>query len=140
MKLHAMARRMSLHLDSTGGKTAIRLALGLLLLCIIFPKNTFAQATRSEEKFVPTRDSTILKSRENELRAAGEKLLRAFRAGDTKTFLALVHPKYFSEGAESKNYTLAELKESFRAREGMYCYLFDASCIPPQPPPGRNVV
>lgn len=115
----------------------IRLALCLLLLCTNLPEGTYAQAKKGkgETSCIPTRDTTILKSRENELRAAAEKLLQAFRAGDTKAFLGLVHPDYFSMGAESKNYTRTELRESFRVKDEMYCYLFDASCIAPATPP-----
>lgn len=115
----------------------IRLALCLLLLCTNFPGSVSAQAKKSkgEAICVPTRDARVLKSRENELRAVAEKLLQAFRAGDAKTFLGLVHPDYFSIGEDSKNYTLAELRESFRKRDEVYCYLFDVSCIAPTPPP-----
>jgi hypothetical protein len=115
----------------------IRLALSLLLLCTNFPGRASAQAKKSkgEAICVPTRDTTALKSRENELRAVAEKLLQAFRAGDAKTFLGLVHADYFSIGEDGKNYTLAELRESFRRKDAVYCYLFDASCIAPAPPP-----
>jgi hypothetical protein len=116
---------------------SIRLALCFLLVCTNFPERASAQAKRShsQEKCTPTSDSQILKMRENELRATGEQLLQAFRDKDTTTFLALVHPQYFGMGAEGKNYTRAELKESFRKKDELYCYLFDASCIAPAPPP-----
>jgi hypothetical protein len=122
-----MARWMLIHAERRAG---IRLVIGSLLLCTVFLKEKPAQAEKNEERCLPARNSTILKSRENELRATAEKLLRAFRDGDTKTFLGLVHPNYFSEG-ESRNYTLAELKRAFRVKDEMYCYLFDTSCIAP---------
>lgn len=78
---------------------------------------------------IPTRDAAILKQRENILVEAGKKLLEAFRSDDEDTFLQLVHEKHFGMG-ESKKYTVSELKELFRKREGMFCYLFDSSCIP----------
>lgn len=106
------------------------LAVGLLVSCVLVPATAHPQGEKGPDKCVPTRDGTILKSRENELRATAERLLQAFRAKDTKTFLGLVHLAYFSM-AESRNYTSAELKESFRTKEEMYCFLFDASCIPP---------
>ena len=114
----------------------IRLALCLLLLCMNFPGSVSAQAKKSkgEAICVPTRDARVLKSRENELRAAGEKLLQAFRARDAKTFLGLVHPDYFSIGEGSKNYTLPAIRESFQKKDEVFCYLFDASCIAQAPP------
>jgi hypothetical protein len=137
MKVYGIATRLFLIHTSTRRKTIIRLALCLLLLCTNLPEITSAQAKKGkgEAACVPTRDTTILKSRENELRAVAEKLLQAFRAGDAKTFLGLVHPDYFSMGEDSKNYTRSELRESFRVKDEMYCYLFDASCIAPAPPP-----
>jgi len=115
----------------------IRLALCLLLLWTISPERTSAQAKSSHgrERCAPSRDSQILKMRENDLRTTGEKLLQAFRDRDTDTFLALVHPHHFSMGAEGKNYTRTELRKSFRVKDEMYCYLFDASCIALAPPP-----
>jgi hypothetical protein len=55
-----------------------------------------AEESKGEAICVPTRDTRVLKSCENELRAAAEKLLQPFRAGDA-----------FSIGEDGKNYTLA---------------------------------
>jgi hypothetical protein len=72
-----------------------------------------------------------LQEREQELRAAAEKLLKVLRDTDTDAFLALVHENYFGVG-ESGDLTRQELKQAFERRVGMYCYLFDSSCIPNQ--------
>lgn len=94
------------------------------------PAKTSAQGQKGKgEASIPTRDSTMLKRRENELRATAEKLLQAFRAGNMKAFLGVVHPEYFRMG-EGKSYTLTELRKSSRTKDEMYCFLFDAGCIP----------
>ena len=85
-------------------------------------------AAGEKQGCISTQDAAILKQRENALVEAGKKLLEAFRSEDEETFLQLVHEKYFGMG-ESKKYTLSELKESFRKREAMFCYIFDSSCI-----------
>lgn len=130
-----MARRKHGVFDARTKLLGSCLALGLLLVCIPSSVKTSAQARKDKEECVPTRDPRILESRQNKLRATAENLLRAFRSGDTKTFLTLVHPDYFSIGVEEgKNYTLSELEQAFRTRKEIYCYLFDASCIPPPSP------
>lgn len=109
------------------------LALSALVFCILLLTKTSGQVKNGKQECVPTRDARLLKSREIELRASASKLLQAFRSGNTAVFFGLVHPDYFGM-AESKNYTLIELKKSFLAKEEMYCFLFDASCIPPPSP------
>lgn len=100
-------------------------------ICILLAGS---QAIPSDQNCTATRDPQVLKEREEQLRATAEKLLEVFRTGDTKTFFVLVHEKYFGMG-EGKNYTQAELKESFRKKDEMYCYLFDSTCITPLPEP-----
>lgn len=101
---------------------------GLLALCVLCSPNTLPAACKQD--CIPTRKPQMLKQREQQLLGTAEKLLQAFRTGDTEAFLKLVHEKYFGVG-EGKLYTLAELKEFFRTKDAMYCFLFDSSCIPP---------
>ena len=103
-------------------RQASALASILLLLAV-------GLAAGEKQGCISTQDAAILKQRENALVEAGKKLLEAFRSEDEETFLQLVHEKYFGM-PESKEYTLSELKESFRKREAMFYYLFDSSCIP----------
>jgi hypothetical protein len=104
-----------------------------MLSCSLAPNKEQTGAEHLAPACVPTQEVAALKNREKELRSTAEKLLAAFRGDDTATFLRLIHPDYFSMG-EGRNYTLADLKRSFDAREEMYCYLFDASCVPPPAP------
>jgi hypothetical protein len=111
------------------------LAGGPLVTCLVFVAGNSAMNRRND--CVPTRDPQVLKSRENQLRATAEKLLQAFRTGNKDAFLRLVHEQYFGMG-EGKSYTLAELKETFRKKGDMYCYLLDSACIPPLRPPANG--
>lgn len=109
--------------------TLLRL-LAPLVACILLLSETLGAAGKHDCTL--TRDPQILKKRQEELRLTAEKLLNVFQTGDTQAFFDLVHEKYFGVG-EGGTYTLAELKESFRTKDTMYCYLFDSSCISVRP-------
>lgn len=97
-------------------------------VAVICAGSAMGQTGRKSPKCVPARDPKALQQRENELRDAANKLLQAFRAGDTATFLTLVHPLYFS-AEEGENFPIAKLREAFIAKGDLYCVLFDSSCL-----------
>src|SRR5258707_615006 len=102
----------------------IRVVFSVFVLSVLAIRPAVPQA-----KCTPTSNIEILKIREGQLRAAGEKLLKTFRDNEAKSFLASVHPLYFRMG-EGRNYTVVDLSRAFRKKEEIYCYLFDVSCIP----------
>ncbi len=107
----------------------IRPLLGLAVLLITSVQLSPGQTKPPRPQCEPTRDAVSLKTREDELRAAAERMLRMFREADAKGFLAIVHPSYFQIG-QGRSYTVSQLGRSFRHKEQIYCYLFDATCIP----------
>lgn len=106
------------------------LSTGAVMACLLLFAGALTRTADGKNECVATRDAKLLKLRENELRTTGERLLQVFRSRDTKAFFRLVHEQYFGVG-EGQNYTVDRLREAFRARADMYCYLFDSRCIPP---------
>ena len=102
--------------------------IGSVIACLALSAFTFP--ARGNRKCVPVHDPALLQERKETLHKTGMELLKAIRAGDPERFLVLVHEQFFGVG-EGKSYTISEVKESFSAKEGIYCHLFNTECIPP---------
>ena len=125
---------MSRHKESLANNYAQACARTFVILAFAWMscvRGTEGQTARKRPECVSSQDPKVLQQRESELRGAANKLLQAFRTGDTAAFLALVHPLYFSE-EEGENFPIAKLRKSFRTKDWMYCTLFDSSCLSPE--------
>jgi hypothetical protein len=53
----------------------------------------------------------------------------AIREGDTKKFLSYVPEKGMNVGSRAEHVDRAEIEQQFAQHRGLYCKLFDSSCI-----------
>jgi hypothetical protein len=61
--------------------------------------------------------------------ALEREFFSALREGNTKAFLAYVPAEGVNLGSEPQHASREEIEQQFQSHRGLYCKLFDASCI-----------
>jgi hypothetical protein len=58
-----------------------------------------------------------------------QEFFAALRSGDSVKFLSYVSQRGMNVGSDAQHVSRAEIEQQFQAHRGLYCRLFDSSCL-----------
>lgn len=99
-----------------------------LLLCV--PVTTYSQsATGKPAPPATSNNAGPAKPGGISASALGNDFFAIIRDGDSKRFLSYVPEDGVDVGRDAQHHTRSEIEDQFTHRSGLYCELFDSSCI-----------
>ncbi len=113
---------------------ALRLLSGALLLAMLISADCPTSAQQSAEKSpasnqFQSKSAGSTSKKEDSTAALKHDFIAAMRAGDTEKFLSYISAGGANVGEEAQHETRAEIEQQMQARRGLYCRLFDSSCL-----------
>ena len=96
-------------------------ARGVLAACLLMFGDTMAMAQSAVPGEKPTQSESAKTLEQN--------FFAAIRSGDAQKVLSYVPKGGVNAGPDAHHLTREEVEQQFQAHRGLYCYLFDSSCI-----------
>ena len=92
---------------------------GVAALALVLPCLAAAQASPAKDKSNASPSSTVLE----------REFIDAVRGGDAQKVLSYIPEGGVNVGREAQHLTRGEVEQQLQSHRGLYCKLFDSSCI-----------